>query len=72
MTRSSAEDPDARPDGSARSPSPDQVIVRELERRLGILEGADDAAFGRFTALDWTLCVLAFAVLPLLLVWWAA
>ncbi|MFQ5877839.1 MAG: hypothetical protein ACE5JH_09175 [Acidobacteriota bacterium] len=49
-----------------------RVIRRELERRLALLDAADESAFGRFTALDWMFCVVAFVILPLLLVWWAA
>ncbi|HEU4401845.1 MAG TPA: hypothetical protein VFT43_07045 [Candidatus Polarisedimenticolia bacterium] len=48
------------------------VIVRELERRLHLLDGADETIFGRFTALDWVVCVAAFVVLPVLLFWWGA
>ena len=48
------------------------VIVRELERRLLLLENAAESTFGRFTALDWVVCVIAFVVLPSLLVWWGA
>ena len=46
--------------------------VRDLERRIRLLESADEEAFGAFTAIDWWICGLAFVVLPLLLVWWAA
>ncbi len=62
------------PGSVAPKPAPPagEVIVRELERRLTLLDGADEATFGHFSALDWTLCVVAFVVLPLLLVWWVA
>lgn len=49
-----------------------EAIVRDLERRLSILEGTDEARFGEFGALDWTVCVLAFLVAPIILVWWGA
>lgn len=49
-----------------------EVILAELERRLSILETAEEDSFGRFTAIDWTVCVVLFALLPLLLVWWCA
>ena len=50
----------------------EQVIIDELERRLEILDAADEADFGRFGALDWIACIGGFVILPLLLVWWAA
>ncbi len=49
-----------------------KVLRRELERRLVILEGADEEEFGRFTALDWTICILFFVILPILAAWWYA
>ena len=49
-----------------------EAIVRDLDRRLGILESADEERFGEFGALDWTVSVLAFLVAPLVLVWWGA
>jgi len=49
-----------------------EAIVRDLERRLRILESADEERFGEFGALDWTVSVLAFLVAPLVLVWWGA
>ncbi len=60
-----------------REPGPDQereteVLRRELERRLAILEKTDDAAFGRFTALDWAITIVLFVLLPLLLAWWGS
>jgi hypothetical protein len=47
-------------------------LRRELERRLRLLEEADEAEFGTFTRLDWIVCTVAFFVLPLLAVWWWA
>ncbi|MBW2421536.1 MAG: hypothetical protein JRH19_23550 [Deltaproteobacteria bacterium] len=44
----------------------------ELERRIEELEARDEAAFGRFTAWDWTLCTVFALVLPLLALWWFA
>ena len=49
-----------------------EVLRRELERRLAILEGTNEEEFGRFTALDWTICVLFFVIIPILAVWWYA
>lgn len=49
-----------------------KVLRGELERRLAILEGANEGEFGRFTALDWTICVLFFVILPILAAWWYA
>ena len=46
--------------------------VRELERRIEELEAQDDAAFGQFTAWDWTVCTLFGLGLPLLMIWWWA
>ena len=46
--------------------------VRELERRIEELEAQDDAAFGQFTAWDWTVCTLFGLALPLLMIWWWA
>ena len=59
---------DDRDRGSAAA----ETIVRELERRLAALSAAEDSDFGRFTSLDWAICVAGFVVLPLLLFWWAA
>jgi hypothetical protein len=42
---------------------------RELERRIEALESSDEAAFGGFTAWDWTVCTVFCVVLPLLVVW---
>jgi len=49
---------------------PDNTRLRELERRIEILEAHDDAAFGRFTAWDWTVCTVFGLLLPLWAVWW--
>ena len=49
-----------------------EVLRRELERRLVILEDANEEEFGRFTAFDWTICVLFFVILPILVAWWYA
>ena len=45
-------------------------LLRDLERRIDLLGGADEAEFGSFTAWDWILCVAGFVVLPYLLYWW--
>ena len=44
----------------------------ELRRRIEALETSDEAAFGRFTRLDWWLCVALGVVIPGLCVWWFA
>jgi hypothetical protein len=49
-----------------------RILVDDLERRLRLLETADEAEFGPFTSLDWALCLLLFVVLPLALVVWCA
>ena len=51
---------------------PDNPRVRELERRIQELESIDEAAFGRFTAWDWTACIAFGLALPLLGIWWWA
>ena len=48
-----------------------EVLRLELERRIELIENADDDDFGSFTALDWTICTLFFLALPLLIAWWA-
>ena len=45
---------------------------RELERRIEKLEAQDEAAFGHFTAWDWTVCTVFCLVLPLVSIWWWA
>ena len=45
-------------------------MVDDLERRIVELTGADESDFGRFTTLDWILCVSGFVVLPYLLFLW--
>jgi len=54
------------------TPEPDNPRVRELERRIQELETVDEAAFGRFTAWDWTICIVFGLALPLLGIWWWA
>ena len=44
----------------------------ELERRLALLEQAEESTVGSFTALDWLLCTLLFFALPLLILGLAA
>jgi len=43
----------------------EEVLREELEERLVFFEETDDAAFGKFTALDWLVCTLLFFVLPI-------
>ncbi len=49
-----------------------QVLQRELERRLRLLNDADETEFGSFTALDWCVTLFCFLLLPILLVWFGA
>jgi hypothetical protein len=42
---------------------------RELERRIEELETRDEAAFGHFTAWDWTVCTVFALAVPLLGIW---
>ena len=49
----------------------DEVLARELQRRIEIFDEIDDDEFGRFTAVDWTICTVFFFVLPILVAWWA-
>ncbi len=60
------------PSGSIPQGHEIEVLRRELERRLVILENANEEEFGRFTALDWTICILFFVILPILVAWWYA
>ena len=47
------------------------VLAEELERRIDEIERLDVDDFGRFTKLDWFLCVTGAVVLPILAAWWA-
>ena len=49
----------------------DEVLARELQRRIEVFDEIDDDEFGRFTAVDWTICTVFFFVLPILIAWWA-
>jgi hypothetical protein len=49
-----------------------RVLQHELERRLRLLDDADEAEFGAFTAIDWCITLLCFLLLPILLVWFGA
>jgi len=51
---------------------PENPRARELERRIEKLESHDEAEFGRFTTLDWTICIVFGFALPLLAFWWWA
>ena len=55
---------EARPKEAERD-----FLVGELERRIGILEGLDESTFGRFTPLDWVICVIVFLILPHIVLW---
>ncbi len=41
-----------------------QDVVRDLEQRIAELSRAEDAEFGRFTLVDWVLCLGAFVLFP--------
>ena len=47
----------------------DNPRARELAHRIEELEAHDDAAFGRFTTWDWTVCIVFAVLLPLLGIW---
>jgi len=49
-----------------------RFLFEELKRRIELIEDADDAAFGRFSAFDWFLCVAASFALPAIVAFWAA
>ena len=49
-----------------------QVLQRELERRLRLLDDADEREFGSFTALDWCITLFCFLLFPILLIWFGA
>jgi hypothetical protein len=51
---------------------PGDSRARELERRIEELEAQDEAAFGHFTRVDWTVCIVFAVLLPLLGAWWFA
>ena len=60
-------------DNELNSTEPGNAHAREVERRIRELEAQDEAAFGHFTAWDWTLCTVFGLALPLLaILWWAA
>jgi hypothetical protein len=51
---------------------PGNPRVRELEQRIEELEASDEATFGHFTSVDWTLCIVFAVLFPLLGIWWFA
>ncbi len=57
---------------AGREQNPRELLVEELERRIGELEVQGDDAMGRFTGWDWLLCVLGAVVVPALAMWWFA
>lgn len=63
---------DGTPAGGLLHERETEVLRRELERRLAILDDADEDRFGSFTPLDWAICVLFFVIIPILAVWWFA
>ena len=67
MSSSSPTDPTAGREQNSR-----ELLVEELERRIGEIEAQDDDAIGRFTGWDWLLCVLGAVVIPALAMWWFA
>jgi hypothetical protein len=64
--------PGGRPAGHASGDRVHRILVADLERRLRILDAADDREFGPFTLIDWALCLLLFVALPLALAVWCA
>ncbi len=60
------------------SPTPDtgktprELVVEDLEQRIESLEALDDSALGRFTTLDWVICVVGSVLIPAVLLWWFA
>jgi hypothetical protein len=66
----SSEVPVEKPEGSHTAEA--EILQRELERRLELIDSAGDAEFGPFTPLDWTVVLLFFFILPLLIAWWGA
>ena len=66
----SSEVPVEEPEGSDTAEA--EILRRELERRLELIDSAGDADFGPFTPFDWTVVVILFLVLPLLIAWWGA
>ncbi len=49
-----------------------RFLAEELERRIENFEQTDDRECGDFTGLDWFLCTLFFALIPALVILWAA
>jgi hypothetical protein len=49
-----------------------EELIEELERRIDELESLDDDSPGRFTTLDWVICVVGAVALPLLALLWFA
>ena len=58
-------------DSKSRRQLRDEVLAKELQRRIDVFEEIDDDEFGRFTAVDWTICTVFFFVLPIFVAWWA-
>ena len=60
-------------DGSGRRERDERErMVAELERRIELLEQADESSPGGFTRWDWLLCVLGALIVPYLALWWFA
>jgi hypothetical protein len=64
--------PKTQSDQDAVAAHEQQVLQRELERRLRLLSDADETEFGSFTALDWWITLLCFLLLPILFIWFGA
>jgi len=47
--------------------SADHRIAGDLERRIEIIEALGDAELGKFTKLDWLLCIAGSVVIPAIL-----
>ena len=52
--------------------TPRELVVEDLEHRIEALEALDDSALGRFTALDWVICIVGSVLIPAALLWWFA
>jgi hypothetical protein len=59
-----------RVSSAADGPVTQSSIVDDLERRIDELEQMAEDQFGRFTTLDWFLCVAGSLLLPYLVYLW--
>ena len=52
-----------------RAPAPSDPRRVELERRIALLEAAEDDSFGRFTRVDWLILWVFAVAVPVLGLW---